>query len=652
MPEAAELESFTDGVAQVRDRIARETAGAIDPRRQLLAIGQILKTHDKALAHVVRACSERNDRVLAPADAFQFVLSLVQYAALALQWLALSSEFRKLPVEGRLRRDLSVQKSLAARNNAVRVIKERLALARELIADLGNLLPGNPTIEHVLSSLSIEMMCLEIKAALLNASNSGAVPVPRTAKEQMLRDVKAVRIAPDFARRSQSDQQLVWQVEGELHGELEEVHELRHALREQHRLTVGNSDARARLLVELMRAAESDEERVALLSEVTALGRRSRLGPIFSSERVGRISILRDAMWAMAVLVDPDSAYAPHAVDEALLCDQIWMYGTDARPATNALRLVATWGGRGRVTWESEGQGHLADFRIDPGLESAFFTAMESTRATRGRSLAKILKALDAELGPELADAIAGRGEVRLHAGGSAALLPLLMIQVGTVPLGADSRVAYAHPNPQIALRAGHTRPMELLIVDDSFAESDEVRAALRRAAERASADCRILRLDSRDGGFELSSDELAAALQAVSTAVIFCHIDTPMMYASETAIVAGPAARYRVEELAALNLQALDELVLIGCASGRSNPFVGGATVAHAGALAGANQVLFTMWPVRSTRGAEFLRGLIDARTSGTTTAEYLASVYERDRIRAGDFAIMRPGPPARATV
>jgi hypothetical protein len=83
--EATELESFTDGVAQVSMRIARQTAGAIDPRRQLLAIGAILKSHDEALAHLLQACSERNDGVMAPADASHYARSLVQYAAFVLQ---------------------------------------------------------------------------------------------------------------------------------------------------------------------------------------------------------------------------------------------------------------------------------------------------------------------------------------------------------------------------------------------------------------------------------------------------------------------------------------------------------------------------------------------------------------------------------------
>jgi hypothetical protein len=281
---------------------------------------------------------------------------------------------------------------------------------------------------------------------------------------------------------------------------------------------------------------------------------------------------------------------------------------------------------------------------MDPVLESTFFAAMEGLSSRRQRATSGILKMLDADLGPALNDATATCGEVRLHVGGSAAILPLLMTQVGDRPLGADPRVAYAHPNPQVASRSARSDPIELLVIDDVFNESCDVRSAYRLAAENTLTPCRILRFDSGQRGSDLSSDEFGAALQDVSTAVIFCHVDAPMMYASETAIVTGPTSRYRVDTLAALNLGRLDEFVVIGCASGRSNPFVGGATVAHAGAMAGAHQVLFTMWPVWAKHGAEFLRGLIEARSQGITTAGYLATAYGRDRTRAGDFAITRP--------
>jgi hypothetical protein len=571
-------------------------------------------------------------------------VSLVQYAALVLQWLGLSVEFRKLPVEGAVRRDLSVQKSQAGRRYAVQRLKERLALAREMIDDLATLRPGNETIEGVFRSLALRMMCLEIKAALLAERKMAAVSVSRAEKEQMLRDIATVRLAPDFRHRSTSDQQLVWQVEGELRGELGETERLRIALREQRRLTTEDPDARARLLVELMRAADHDEEKVALLGELTALAETSSTGPIFSTERIGRISILRDAMWAMASSVGIDSTYAPLAVDQAFLCYGTWMFGAASAPATNTVRLVASWSGRGRVMWESEGRAHVADFSMDPVLESTFFAAMEGLSSRRQRATSGILKMLDTDLAPALNDAIAARGEVRLHVGGSAAILPLLMTQVGDRPLGADPRIAYAHPNPQVASRSARSDPIELLVIDDIFSESRDVRVAHRLAAENTLAPCRILRFDSGQGGFDLSSDEFGAALEDVSTAAIFCHVDAPMMYAGETSIVTGPTSRYRVDALAALDLGRLDEFVVIGCASGRSNPFVGGATVAHAGAMAGAHQVLFTMWPVWAKHGAGFLRGLIEARSQGIATAGYLATAYERDRTRAGDFAITRP--------
>ena len=59
----------------------------------------------------------------------------------------------------------------------------------------------------------------------------------------------------------------------------------------------------------------------------------------------------------------------------------------------------------------------------------------------------------------------------------------------------------------------------------------------------------------------------------------------------------------------------------------GAVEPISRQATLAHVAALAGADQVLFTLWPVRSGQAARFVAGLsFTAQLAGETTGSFLA--------------------------
>jgi len=92
------------------------------------------------------------------------------------------------------------------------------------------------------------------------------------------------------------------------------------------------------------------------------------------------------------------------------------------------------------------------------------------------------------------------------------------------------------------------------------------------------------------------------------------------------------------------LDLSNLQELALICCSSGRINPFVGEVTLAHAAALAGAHEVLFTLWPVRFSLGSRVTSEMIAVRAAGRAMREFLASSFAAHPIRMAAFAIMRP--------
>jgi hypothetical protein len=109
-------------------------------------------------------------------------------------------------------------------------------------------------------------------------------------------------------------------------------------------------------------------------------------------------------------------------------------------------------------------------------------------------------------------------------------------------------------------------------------------------------------------------------------------------------AILTGESSRFRIDALAALDMRSLDELTLVGCASGRVNPFVGDITLAHAAGVAGARQILYSLWPIRSAQGVSFVEDLVKARLDDQATVDFLAASYSRDQITVSPFAIMRP--------
>lgn len=643
LPEAASLQELSIGLAQVRDRIRRETVGAVSPRRQLLAVDAIMQRHHDGIAGVFRAARERNDRVLSAADTYGLVLSLLEHVTMASYWLLLAWRLRRLPSQDRP--DLSVTKSREKRHAVLRRIRTSCQIAGELIDGLTALVPPNENIKGAFRSIALQMLCIQISAtrhALFSASKRK--PLPREKLEAMLGKLDVIRLEPDFAERPASDRYLLWQTATMLYDDLGDDLRLRAAFKEQRSLTADDPDALAALLVQMMEVAQGDEDRFALINELTRLGKSSEPGALFSQDRIGRVSVFRDALWSVATSTGSSLSLAAPGIDEALVCYRTWTFGNSVPLGKNTVRLLSDWAGGGRVRWEANGADQVREFELDPELVEKYFFDREATRSLDRGAAVELTRFLDRVLGPTLTEAIKRKDEVRIQAGGSIALLPLLMTMIGDGPLGASTSAAYAHPNPDVEGGPVAPAPFELLIVDDCFADdSARVRSALQLSAERSSVTFQMLRFNSEEQGMELAHRELEDALESVSSALLFCHVDTPAMYAGEVAIVTGPASRFRVDALAALDLRSLNELALIGCASGRANLFVGDVTVAHAAAMAGARQILYSLWPIRAKYGSKFASELANA-VGGQGMAKFLADEYRSDRKQAGSFAIIRP--------
>lgn len=369
------------------------------------------------------------------------------------------------------------------------------------------------------------------------------------------------------------------------------------------------------------------------------------MGPLFTRERIGRLSILRDALWWAPASVAPASAIAAPAVDEAFACYGTWAFGCTPPDSEQVVRLVCDWHGRGLVRWRSCGRDGVASFTLDPELVGRFFYSMEAMRPVDRGDMRRVTSFLDTVLAPLLLHAGVSDKPTRLQLGGVIGELPVLMTMVDGVALGASADVGYLHPNPEVTGRAANTEPFDLLVIDDCFG-SEAMRVG--RALQDGAGDGRAyvtLAFNSDAGADEaLGHDQLASALQSARRALIFCHCESVAGMAGAASIVTGKNSRFGVDTLAGLELRALDELVVIGCSTGRADPFVGDISVAHAAAVAGARQLLYSLWPLRPRRAADFVVALLEARSSGMPTVDCLAEQYRADRVRAGGFVIMRP--------
>jgi hypothetical protein len=297
VPEAGQLAAVSRGLAGVRSLIVRETTGAVSPRMQLLAVDALLQRHHDAIASVVQASVTRNDRVLAPADALQLTQSLIEHVTTASYWLQLARDFRKLPTEN-VQHDLSVVKSRERREHVLKVIQSNCQTAVELMTELALLAPNNEEVVRQLDSYNLAMVCVQINATV--SARTSASGGPTLSSQQLtawLRELSRLRTLPPFGARSLADQNLLWQATSVVAAELGDRQMVRTALRERQTLTSGDPDAHARLLVEMLDYFDTAEDHLALINDLRGLASVANLGPLFSRDRVGRMSVLRDAFW-------------------------------------------------------------------------------------------------------------------------------------------------------------------------------------------------------------------------------------------------------------------------------------------------------------------------------------------------------------------
>lgn len=646
VPQAGELASLTRGLAQVRSQIVRETMGAVSPRQQLKAVDLIMQKHHDAIAALISA-GKRNGSILAPVDGLQLIVSVIEHAAMAQYWLQLARHLRKLPSSDQ--HDQSPQKSRQHRMRVLEKIKSNCQLVVDLMNELWDITPpnGRRLVDQLLETFDLQILCVQILATIsATYSASGGPPLTRSELDDMLTELDQVRLLPSFRSRSTADRDLLWTAVSCVHEALGNRPEAKAALAERRLLLVGSeADSRLLLLVDLIGYSESAEERLAFINELKSLAGGANIGSIFSRARLGRISIFRDSYWYVAAQADTSEPIGKALFDDCFASYEEWLYGRSAPWEQGTVRLSTTWQGKGVIAWKSGEEVEKRPLTSEPELAARLLLVTEGRgHAAERKALRDITAYLTDTFAPVLKEALDAPGERRLHATGQVGMLPILVTHMAGKALGSSAEVAFRHPNADARFRSqGITDHVELTVIDKCFNEDARtVGTAARFAASKQHAQCDILDFNSETGA--LPVDELVNALRSVASAVLFCHAVSPIAIAGSAGLVLGPSDILTVDILASLNLDSLEELALIGCASGRSNPFLGEVTLAHAAALAGAGEILYTLWPIRPSVGSRFLTGMFEARANGQTMREYLARQYREDSLGAAPFAIMRP--------
>jgi hypothetical protein len=317
------LASLTRELAQVRTRIVRETMGAVSPKQQLKAVDSLMQKHHDAIAAVMSAASRRNARVLAPVDAFQLVMSLIEHATMASYWLQLARSLSKIPAEGSPPRDLSPEKSRKYRMQVLARVEQSCQLAIELMNELDSVTPprAKELIDRLFETFDLQILCVQILATIsARDSASGGHPIPQNELDEMLGELDEARFSPAFRQRSNSDQDLLWQTVAVVQEARGDKGEAGAALRKRIRLVGTDMDSRLLLLADLISYTESVEDRLDLINQLTKLSKDSNAGPIFSQARLGRISIFRYARWHIAVQTDIEDVLGRALFSDCFTC--------------------------------------------------------------------------------------------------------------------------------------------------------------------------------------------------------------------------------------------------------------------------------------------------------------------------------------------
>ena len=262
-------------------------------------------------------------------------------------------------------------------------------------------------------------------------------------------------------------------------------------------------------------------------------------------------------------------------------------------------------------------------------------------RTSYERPLLRILDLMNSRLGPILEEVLEEIPNPRLEAVGSMGLLPIMATTIGSTAVGAVA--SYQHPRSFHGVSEASSKDIDLLVVDLSLGEdAARVRNGYLRACSVLGKASVIveMRSDEFDG---TKKEEIKDALARSTNAMFFGHGRSDLAMAGESGLVIGNNLVLSSEEISVLNLSNCETLTLVACASGRQNPYVGPISSAHAAALAGASQVVSTLWPIRAQVGSRFASDLLQSVENGGSLEEFVSQGFVSDARASSPFCIMR---------
>jgi hypothetical protein len=547
----------------------------------------------------------------------------------------------RLPAPGSSKR-LSKQQSVLYRQQALKILRQCADGAEELINSLRALEQAqHPVVKDVLIKRRVEVLCLRIHATLAVECQDG--PPPGMQLEQDLAEVSEFLSPALVPRIGNKLLSYLLSLAATLNRLLKRPAEADQHDKTRASLVDGETDLGLRTMVSLMGRRGADVH--AEVSRLSSLAPDAGRFPLFSQGRIRKLSLLLDRlpkMFTAAATADPLDESLCRAVVE---CFHLWHFGqVAAPPKCNVIQVVSAWDGVGCALWEKNGRMASTALNLDVELVRSVLVSTE-IRAVVGGPVRRAVKMLTSQLAPMLEE-VEMVAEVRIEAMGHPALLPVL----GTASnsgsaMGQSEKVAYLHPRYGAqGTHATRRAPADLLILDQCFGRNSKmVREAFVGARAEGERPRTVVDFDSRNSGSNVLG-EVEAALLKSSSAIFFGHGYSSPTSASHSGLILGRDVVWTVERQQKLDLRKIEDLAIVACSSGRHNPFVGPASVSHAFAMAGARQILYTMWPILATTGAKFLKRLLEASASGKTMAEVLADDFVASRESALSFGIMRP--------
>ena len=306
--EAAALQAFRSQLDELRAIVVRESAGVDSPTRKLGAIDLVLNQHSALIAKLMRAARACHDRVLAADDGFRLLYSIFMNVILLLDWLQTASNFRKLPSGPPENRELSTAKTREAREQRLAMIKGRSKVAVGLIDELERIAlldpgvgPSAKQLIALLASLRIRVRCNEINATVIARDVGGRRDnLPDGALRLFRDELKSVAPAPEFQYHDDSAKYAVWQSLAIVCSRLGNVPGVAEAVTKRKQLAGSTLEDRIQAAVDALSCSTSDLERLSLVGELEQMEKSGELGTVYSRQRIGRVSMLRDGLAAIA----------------------------------------------------------------------------------------------------------------------------------------------------------------------------------------------------------------------------------------------------------------------------------------------------------------------------------------------------------------